>query len=63
MFDWIKQNIGSIAVLLVVITIIALIVVFRKKAKKKGKSTCGCNCSSCAGRFACHNYKQEEIEK
>ena len=35
MFDWIKQNIGSIAVLLVVITIIALIVVFRKKANQE----------------------------
>lgn len=63
MIGLIKENIGSILVLLGVAAVIALIVVFRIRAKKKGKNTCGCNCSSCAGRFTCHSVKKEENEK
>ena len=61
--EWIKQNIGSIIVLFVVALVIALIVIFKIRAKKKGQNSCGCNCSSCAGRFVCHSTKQEENEK
>ena len=59
MIGLIKENIGSILVLLGVATVIALIVVFRVRAKKKGETGCGCGCSSCPGRFTCHSVKEE----
>ena len=63
MIGLIKENIGSILVLFGVAAVIALIVVFRIRAKKKGETGCGCGCSSCPGRFTCHSVKKEESEK
>ena len=51
--------------------IVALIIIFRIKAKKKGVSSCGCNCAGCSGRTICHSHgnttpkeiKKEKVEK
>ncbi len=43
----ISENIGTIAVLVILAVISALIVWRIIKNKKEGKSSCGCGCSNC----------------
>lgn len=54
MIGFLSNNIGTIIVLLVLITVVASIVFHQIKLKKKGKNTCGCGCSSCAMSEICH---------
>lgn len=57
MFAWIAENIGTILVSAVLVAIVALIVRSLVKNKKKGKSSCGCNCAHCAMAGTCHKSK------
>ena len=54
MFAWIAENIGTILVSAALILIVACIVRGLVKDKKKGKSSCGCNCAHCAMAGSCH---------
>ena len=54
MLDWLTQNLGTIVVSLVLIAVVALIIKYLVGQKKKGKTSCGCNCAECAMRNACH---------
>lgn len=57
MLVWIAENIGTILILAALIAIVAMIVVGMLRDKKKGKSSCGCNCAHCAMHGACHSKK------
>ena len=48
MFTWIADNIVTITICAVLVAIVAAIIVSLIRDKKKGKSTCGCNCAHCA---------------
>ena len=54
MLQWISENIGTIAVGLVLLAVVILIVHIMMRDKKQGKSSCGGNCASCGGCCACH---------
>jgi hypothetical protein len=54
MLVFLKANIATIIVLLVVIAAVALAVYSIIKNKKAGKSSCGCNCSGCPNAGSCH---------
>ena len=54
MISWISQNIATIIICLVLALIVTLIIVGLVRDKKKGKSSCGCNCANCAMRGSCH---------
>lgn len=54
MLQWISENIGTIAVGLVLLAVVILIVRVMMRDKKQGKSSCGGNCASCGGCCACH---------
>lgn len=54
MLAWLSQNLGTIAVLLIVAAILIGIIVKMVKDKRKGNSSCGCGCSNCAMRDKCH---------
>lgn len=54
MLQWISENIGTIAVGLVLLAVVVLIVRIMMRDKKQGKSSCGGNCASCGGCCACH---------
>lgn len=54
MFTWIAENIVTIAICAVLVAIVAAIIVSLIRDKKKGKSTCGCNCDHCAMHGSCH---------
>lgn len=48
MLAWITENIGTILISAGLLLIVVLIIVKLVKDKKKGKSSCGCNCAHCA---------------
>ncbi len=58
MFAWIAENIGTILITAALILIVALITRKLIKDKKKGKSSCGCNCAHCAMAGSCHPQKK-----
>ena len=66
MLDFLQQNWGTIVVVAVIAAIVCAIVVSRIRARKQGKSTCGCGCDQCAMSGMCHSdpkaKKKEENE-
>ncbi len=58
MFAWIAENIGTILITAALVLIVALIARKLIKDKKKGKSSCGCNCAHCAMAGSCHPQKK-----
>ena len=59
MFTFISENIGSLLILLAVVSIAAAILAFRIRAKRQGKTSCGCGCASCPMADKCHPKKDE----
>lgn len=57
MFAWLTANLGTILIAAVLIVIVAGIIFSIKKDKKKGKSSCGCNCAHCAMAGECHGTR------
>lgn len=49
MIEWISNNIGTIAVSTMLIIIVAVVIISMVKDKKKGRSSCGGECSRCRG--------------
>ena len=60
MLEFIKDNVGTIVISLILIGIFALIIKSMIREKKKGKSSCGCNCAHCAMTGACHTSKTKD---
>jgi len=63
MFDFIKENIGTIIVCIILIVIVALIIMKLVRDKKNHKTSCGCSCSTCPGAQTCHPDKHNEDEE
>ena len=59
MLDWLGENWGNIVIIGVLSLIVVAVVVFRIRAKRAGKSTCGCGCSHCAMKGACHDQSEK----
>ncbi len=53
MLAWLRENAGTLAVLLVLILILAAIVAYLIREKRSGRSSCGNNCAGCAMRGSC----------
>ncbi|MGN0447631.1 MAG: FeoB-associated Cys-rich membrane protein [Acutalibacteraceae bacterium] len=51
--EFLTENIGTIAVLAVIVLIIGAIIFKMRKDKKEGKSSCGCGCSGCPNESFC----------
>lgn len=54
MLIWLEQNLGVIAITAVLIAIVTSIIFYELLQKKRGKSSCGCNCAHCALHGECH---------
>lgn len=54
MLAWITENIGTILISAVLLLVVVLIIRKLVKDKKKGKSSCDCNCAHCAMSGSCH---------
>ena len=56
--SWLAENIGTILVALLLIAAVSAAVACLVRDRKKGKSSCGCNCAHCAMAKTCHSRKQ-----
>ena len=54
MIEWFSENLGTIIVTLLLIAVLAGAVMSLVRKKKRGESSCGCGCSSCALHGTCH---------
>ena len=63
MFAWIAENLATILITLVLAVIVTLIILSLVKNKKKGKTSCGCNCAHCAMAGSCHSANQQKGKK
>ncbi|GHV26479.1 hypothetical protein FACS18948_2230 [Clostridia bacterium] len=58
MFEYIGQNLGTIAVGLIVAGIVAAIIAKLVRDKKKGKHIgCDCDCGECSLKGGCHKER------
>lgn len=57
MLTWVLENLATILIGLGLLCIVAVIVRGMIRDKKKGKSSCGCNCANCAMGSVCHKEK------
>lgn len=55
MWNWLQNNIGTVAVLVALAVIFGLLIAHLIKNKKQGRSSCGC-CSECAMHGQCHSH-------
>ncbi len=60
MLDFIINNAGTIIISAGLLAVITGIIIYLITAKKKGKSSCGCNCSGCALKDTCHSKSTEK---
>ncbi|MDE6092611.1 MAG: FeoB-associated Cys-rich membrane protein [Ruminococcus sp.] len=51
------MNAGTVITGLILIAIIAMIIIRLVSDKKKGKSSCGCNCGCCPNSENCHGNR------
>ena len=58
MLAWVSENLSTIIVCAILAAVFAGVIRTVIKNKKKGKSACGCGCSSCPMSGSC-NDKQE----
>lgn len=63
MIDFIINNLGTIAISILLLGIVAGIIFKLVKNKKQGKSSCGCGCSNCAMSDVCHKPVEQKKEK
>lgn len=58
MIAWLSGNLSTILIGAVLVAVIAGILTSLIQNKKKGKSSCGCECGECAMKNACHNKNE-----
>ncbi|MDY3014777.1 MAG: FeoB-associated Cys-rich membrane protein [Evtepia sp.] len=57
MLELLRENLGTIVVALLVAAAVAGVVIHLHWQKKRGSSTCGCDCGSCGSGHVCHPGK------
>ena len=63
MFEWIKNNLGSLLLLLVLIVCVSFLIAYFIKQKKQGKSSCSCGCKNCMLNSCCNKEKNDNLVK
>lgn len=58
MAELILNNLGTIAVGLILLAVVVLILVGMRRDRRAGKHSCGGDCSCCAGACACHGEEK-----
>ena len=57
MLSWFAENLPTILVLVVLVTVVALIIVHMVRNRRKGKLSCVCGCQNCPMSGSCHQNK------
>lgn len=58
MFQWIADNIATIAICIALALIVSGCIIKLVSDKRKGRSACGCNCAHCSMAGSCHGAKR-----
>ena len=59
MIEWILSNGATIIVSLILMAVVALVIRKLRNDKKRGISSCGTSCSSCAMAGSCKDYQKK----
>lgn len=59
---WFFHHISTIILCIVLIAVVAAIVAHLVKNKRRGKSSCGCGCQSCAMAEICRDGSSKSSE-
>lgn len=54
MLAWITANLATILACFVLLVSVALVITYLIRNKRRGRTSCGCNCAGCALRGSCH---------
>lgn len=54
MLAWITANLVTILVCFILLVSVALVITYLIRNKRRGRTSCGCNCAGCALRGSCH---------
>lgn len=57
MLAWLGAHLATIVICAVLAALVALVIVYMIRNKKKGKSSCGCGCGGCPMNGNCHLRK------
>ena len=57
---WLKENLVTIAVCLVLAVVVGLIIWSMIRDKRAGRSPCGGNCASCGVCSGCHTAQKQK---
>lgn len=57
--EFLKANLGTIIVALILVAMLVPMVISLVKKKAKGESSCGCGCSSCPMSGKCHGISAD----
>ncbi|MBO4748285.1 MAG: FeoB-associated Cys-rich membrane protein [Clostridiales bacterium] len=57
---WLTDNLGTIIISLILLVVVGLVIYKMISDKRKGKSSCGCNCGSCPSSSICHSRKSQD---
>jgi len=55
---WLSENLVTIAICLFLAAAVTAIIVKLARDRKKGKTSCGCNCAHCAMAGSCHDHRK-----
>ena len=58
MLAWLSANLATLLVAAVVLAVVGFVIGYMIAQKRKGISSCGCNCSGCAMSGTCHSAKK-----
>lgn len=60
--EWLAQNAGTIIVAVLVAGLLVGLATKLIRDKKRGKSSCSCDCGGCAMRDECHPTKKSDAQ-
>ncbi len=63
MFSFLVANWGTLLIGLLVATAVVLILIKLFRDRKKGSSSCGCNCAQCPSSGMCHANQPENSRR
>ena len=58
MLSWFAQNIVTIIIILFLAAVVSAIILKLVNDRKKGKTSCGCDCAHCSMSGTCHELKK-----
>lgn len=57
MLNWMEQNLGTIAICVLLVAMVAAILLSMRREKRQGKSPCGGSCAHCTLHGACQEKR------